>query len=43
VHVDRIVCPWLIKRFIEPEAKFLLVPIEETNSERPEIEKMERK
>ncbi len=24
--VDRIACPWLIKRFIDPEAEFLFVP-----------------
>ncbi|MBF0161055.1 MAG: chromate resistance protein [Magnetococcales bacterium] len=26
VHVDRVACPWLIKRFIDSEAKFLFVP-----------------
>ncbi len=33
VHVDRVACPWLIKRFIDNEAEFLFVPasqIEET-------------
>jgi hypothetical protein len=24
--IDRIACPWLIKRFIDPEAQFLFVP-----------------
>src|SRR5512135_916377 len=24
--VDRIACPWLIRRFIDPEARFLYVP-----------------
>ena len=24
--IDRIACPWLIRRFIEPEAQFLYVP-----------------
>ncbi len=24
--VDRIACPWLIKRFIDPDAEFLFVP-----------------
>lgn len=28
VHVDRAACPWLIKRFIDPQAKFLFVPTE---------------
>lgn len=27
--IDRIACPWLIKRFIEPEAEFLYVPANE--------------
>ena len=26
VHVDRVACPWLIKRFIDPEAEFKFVP-----------------
>jgi len=26
VHVDRVACPWLIIRFIDPEAEFLFVP-----------------
>ena len=25
VHVDRVACPWLIKRFVDPEAHFLFV------------------
>ena len=25
-NVDRIACPWLIKRFIDPDAAFLFVP-----------------
>lgn len=28
-NVDRIACPWLIKRFIDPDATFLFVPVEE--------------
>ena len=27
--VDRIACPWLIRRFIDPEAEFLYVPTEQ--------------
>src|SRR5438445_4549771 len=30
--VDRIACPWLIKRFIDPEAEFLYVPAAEVAS-----------
>jgi len=26
VHVDGVACPWLIKRFIDPNAEFLFVP-----------------
>ena len=28
VKVDRVACPWLIKKFVDPEAKFLFVPAE---------------
>ena len=27
--VDRVACPWLIKRFVDPEAEFLYVPPEQ--------------
>ena len=27
--VDRIACPWLIRRFIDPEAEFLYVPAQQ--------------
>ena len=33
VHVDRVACPWLIRRFIDPNAEFLFAPpdkVEET-------------
>ncbi len=26
VHVDRVACPWLIRRFVDNEAQFLFVP-----------------
>jgi hypothetical protein len=26
IHVDRVACPWLIRRFIDNEAEFLFVP-----------------
>jgi hypothetical protein len=29
VKVDRVACPWLIKRFIDPQAEFLFVPADE--------------
>jgi hypothetical protein len=28
VHVDRTACPWLIRRFVDPEAEFIFVPAE---------------
>ncbi len=27
VHVDRVACPWLIRRFVDSEAQFLFVPM----------------
>ncbi|MEA2654820.1 MAG: hypothetical protein QOI23_185 [Chloroflexota bacterium] len=30
--VDRIACPWLIKRFIDKEAEFLYVPAQEVSA-----------
>ncbi len=29
VKVDRVACPWLIKKFIDPDAQFLFVPVEQ--------------
>lgn len=31
--VDRIACPWLISRFIDPEPEFLYVPADQVRSE----------
>ena len=28
VKVDRVACPWLIKKFVDPKAEFLFVPAE---------------
>ena len=33
--IDRIACPWLIQRFIDPEAEFLYVPTAEVRASRP--------
>ena len=30
--VDRIACPWLIKRFVDPDAEFSFVPAEKVLS-----------
>ena len=33
VKVDRVACPWLIRRFIDQEAEFIFVPAEQVNGE----------
>ncbi len=33
VKVDRVACPWLIRRFIDPEAEFHFVPADQVASE----------
>jgi hypothetical protein len=32
VKVDRVACPWLIRTFIDREAEFLFVPVEQVES-----------
>lgn len=29
VHVDRVACPWLIKKFVDADAEFLFVPADQ--------------
>ena len=29
VHVDRVACPWLIRKFVDPQAEFLFVPADQ--------------
>ena len=31
VHVDRVACPWLIKRFVDKQAQFIFLPREKIN------------
>ena len=31
VHVDRVACPWLIRRFVDSEAEFIFVPKSRVN------------
>ncbi|MEK7824709.1 MAG: chromate resistance protein ChrB domain-containing protein [Candidatus Eisenbacteria bacterium] len=31
--VDRVACPWLIRRFVDPDARFLYVPAEQVMAE----------
>lgn len=33
VKVDRVACPWLIKKFVDPKAEFLFVPAEKVVEE----------
>jgi hypothetical protein len=33
VKVDRVACPWLIRTFIDADAEFLFVPVEQVESE----------
>ena len=33
VKVDRVACPWLIRKFVDPEAEFLFVPAAEVGAE----------
>lgn len=32
VKVDRVACPWLIKKFVDPEAEFLYVPVDQVEA-----------
>ena len=33
VKVDRVACPWLIKKFVDPDAEFIFVPAEKVMDE----------
>jgi len=37
VKVDRVACPWLILKFVDPQAQFLFVPPEQV----PEVARRE--
>lgn len=32
VMVDRVACPWLIRKFVDPKAEFLFVPAEQVDA-----------
>ena len=32
VKVDRVACPWLIRKFVDPQAEFLFVPADEVTA-----------
>ena len=40
VKVDRVACPWLIKKFIDPEAQFIFVPANEVATKAAELDAM---
>lgn len=37
VKVDRVACPWLIRKFIDPQAEFFFVPAAEVEAKAREI------
>lgn len=37
VKVDRVACPWLIKRFIDPMAGFIFVPADQVTAKAKEL------
>jgi hypothetical protein len=36
--IDRIACPWLIQRFIDPRAEFIFAPAEQVRSKAEELD-----
>ncbi len=37
VKVDRVACPWLIKKFIDPKAEFIFVPADQVMGKAAEL------
>jgi hypothetical protein len=37
VKVDRVACPWLIKKFVDPQAEFIFVPTNEVEARAHEL------
>ncbi len=37
VKVDRVACPWLIRRFIDPQAEFVFVPADQVETKAREL------
>lgn len=37
VKVDRVACPWLIRKFVDPKAEFIFVPANQVAAETKEI------
>ncbi len=37
VKVDRVACPWLIKKFVDPQAEFIFVPADKVQGKAQEL------
>jgi hypothetical protein len=37
VKVDRVACPWLIKKFVDPQAEFIFVPANQVEAKAREL------
>jgi hypothetical protein len=37
VKVDRVACPWLIKKFVDPNAEFIFAPSDQVNAKAREL------
>jgi hypothetical protein len=37
VKVDRVACPWLIRKFIDPSAEFIFVPVDQVVAKAKEL------
>jgi len=37
VKVDRVACPWLLQKFVDPQAEFIFVPAEQVESQAREL------
>ena len=37
VKVDRVACPWLIRKFVDPEAEFFFVPADQVAAKAHEL------
>jgi hypothetical protein len=38
IKVDRVACPWLIRKFIDPQAEFFFVPVAEVTAKAQELD-----
>lgn len=38
VKVDRVACPWFIRKFVDPQAEFIFVPANEVEAKARELD-----